>query len=148
MKYNENELKEKSSIEGYYVLSSKQITNKYYDVKSLYCKNHNLVLDYFVERINSTEIDCIVSIELGGALIAVGLSERLNKSVAIFRKEKPSIGRPVGKCLIVDDVSTSGNSINIIKKWVEDCDAEISQVIVGIDRRIKNNENATIKFGH
>lgn len=136
MKYNKDELKEKSGIEGYYVLSSKHITNKYYDVKSLYCRDHNLVLDYFEERINN-EIDCIVSIELGGALIAVGLSERLNKSVAIFRKEKPSIGRPIGKCLVIDDVSSTGNSLNIIKKWVQDCGAEVSQIIVGIDRRKK-----------
>ena len=136
MKYQENELKEKSAIEGYYVLSSKKVTNKYFDLKSLYCKDHNLVLDYFVERINNS-IDCIVSIELGGALIAVGLSERLNKPVAIFRKERPSIGRPIGKCLVVDDVSTSGNSLNIVQKWVQDCGAEISQIIVGIDRRKK-----------
>ena len=136
MKYHENELKEKSSVEGYFILSSRQVTGKYYNLKDLYCRDHNLVLDYFVERINNS-IDCIVSIELGGALIAVGLSERLNKSVAIFRKEKPSIGRPIGKCLVVDDVTTSGNSINIVKKWVEDCGAEISQVIVGIDRRKK-----------
>ena len=136
MKYHEDELKEKSGIEGYYILSSRQVTGKYFDLKSLYCRDHNLVLNYFVERINNN-IDCIVSIELGGALIAVGLSERLNKPVAIFRKEKPSIGRPIGKCLVVDDVSTSGNSINIVKKWVEDCGAVISQVIVGIDRRKK-----------
>lgn len=136
MKYHKDKLKEKSAIEGYYVLSSKQITNKYYDVKSLYCKDHNLVLNYFVERINNN-IDCIVSIELGGALIAVGLSERLNKSLAIFRKERPSIGRPFGECLVVDDVSSTGNSLNIIKKWVEDCGAEVVQEIVGIDRRKK-----------
>ena len=136
MKHQENELEEKSGIEGYYILSSRQVTGKYFDLKSLYCKDHNLVLDYFVERINS-EIDCIVSIELGGALIAVGLSERLNKPVAIFRKERPSIGTPVGRCLLVDDVSSTGNSLNIVKKWVQDCGAEIVQEIVGIDRRKK-----------
>lgn len=135
MKYNEDELKEKAHVEGYYVLSSKQVTNKYYDVRSLYCNDHNLVLGYFEERINNNDIDCIVSIELGGALIASGLSERLNKQLAIFRKDRPSIGRPVGKCLIVDDVSTTGNSLKIVKKWVEDCGAEIVQEIIGIDRR-------------
>ena len=136
MKYNENELKEKSSVEGYFILSSRQVTGKYYNLKDLFCRDHNLVLDYFVERING-KIDCVVSIELGGALIAVGLSERLNKSVAIFRKEKPSIGRPVGKCLVIDDVSSTGNSLNIVKKWVQDCGAEVVQEIVGIDRRKK-----------
>ena len=136
MKYHENELKEKSSVEGYFILSSRQVTGKYYNVKDLFCRDHNLVLDYFIERINNN-IDCIVSIELGGALIAVGLSERLNKPIAIFRKEKPSVGRPIGKCLVIDDVSSTGNSLNIVKKWVQDCGAEVVQEIVGIDRRKK-----------
>lgn len=136
MKYSEEELKRRCPVEGYFILSSRQVTSKYYNLKDLYCRDHNLVLDYFEERIN-TEIDCIVSIELGGALIAVGLSERLNKPVAIFRKEKPSIGCPSGKCLVVDDVSTSGNSLNVIKKWAQDCCAEVSQIIIGIDRRKK-----------
>jgi len=139
MKYHEDELMEKSSIEGYFILSSRQVTGKYYNLKDLYCRDHNLVLGYFEERISDfkANIDCIVSIELGGALIAVGLSERLNKPVAIFRKEKPSIGKPLGRCLIVDDVSTTGNSLNIIEKWVQDCGAEVAQVIVGIDKRKK-----------
>lgn len=136
MKYHKDKLKNESSAEGYYVLSSRSVTTKYFDIKSLYCKDHDLVLSYFEERID-TAIDCIVSIELGGALIAAGLSERINKPLAVFRKERPSIGRPVGRCLIVDDVSTTGNSLNIVKKWVEDCGAEVVQVIVGVDRRKK-----------
>ena len=135
MKYHEYELREKCGMNGILVLSRK-VDTKYYNIADLYCRDHNLVLDYFEERIIN-EIDCIVSIELGGALIAVGLSERLNKSVAIFRKEKPSVGRPVGRCLVVEDVSSSGNSLNVIKKWVQDCGAEVSQIIVGIDRRKK-----------
>lgn len=135
MLITEQELMEKSSIEGYYVLSSKQITSKYYNVKDLYCREHNYVLDYFVERIDS-DFDTIVSMELGGALIAIGLSERLNKTLAIFRKEKPSIGKPLDKCLIVEDVSTTGNSINILKKWINDFpDANVEQIVIGIDRR-------------
>ena len=126
---------DKSGIEGYYVLSSKEITNKYFNLKDLYCRDHNLVLDYFMERINKLT-DCIVSIELGGALIATGLSERLNKPLAIYRKGRPNIGRPTGNCLLVDDVSSTGNSINILIKWVEDFDdASIGQIIIGIDRR-------------
>ena len=138
MNITEQELMEKSGVKGYYILSSKQITSKYYNLKDLYCREHNLVLDYFVERI-ANELDTVVSIELGGALIAVGLSERLNKGLAIYRKDKPNIGKPFGKCLIVEDVSTTGNSINILKKWIDDIsDTEISQIIIGIDRRRKN----------
>ena len=129
-------MREKCGMNGILVLSRK-VDTKYYNIADLYCRNHNLVLDYFEERTNSNEIDCIVSIELGGALIAVGLSERLNKSLAIFRKEKPSIGRPIGRCLVVEDVSSLGNSIDVLKKWVQDCDAEVVQEIVGIDRRKK-----------
>ena len=135
MSVTEQELMEKSGAEGYYILSSKQMTSKYYNVKDLYCREHNLVLDYFVERI-ANDFDTVVSIELGGALIATGLSERLNKALAIYRKEKPNIGKPFGKCIIVEDVSTTGNSLNILKKWIEDIpDANIEQIIVGIDRR-------------
>lgn len=134
MKISEDELCEKSQIEGYYVLSSKAISGCYYNIKDLYCRNHKLIIDYFVERINE-DIDTVVSIELGGGIIASGLAERLNKPLAIFRKEKPSIGKPCGRCLIIDDVSTSGNSLNIIRKWVLDSGASIQQELVAIDRR-------------
>lgn len=134
MKITEDELKEKSQIEGYYVLSSKEISGCYYNIKDLYCRNHKLILDYFEERINN-DFDTVVSIELGGAILASGLAERLNKPLAIFRKGKPSIGNPYGRCLIIDDVSTSGNSLNIIRKWISDCGASIQQELVAIDRR-------------
>lgn len=136
MKITEKELCEKSQLEGYYVLSSKEISGCYYNIKDLYCRNHKLIIDYFEERINK-DIDTVVSIELGGAIIASGLAERLNKSLAIFRKGKPSIGIPYGDCLIIDDVSTSGNSLNIIRKWVLDCGATVQQELVAIDRRKK-----------
>ena len=135
MKITEKELIEKSKIDGYYVLSSNLISNKYYNLKDLYCRNHDLVLNYFEERIKSINFDTIVSIELGGALIASGLAERLNKPLAIYRKNEPSIGQPIGKCLIIDDVSTTGNSINKLIKWIKDCNAEIFDIIIGIDRR-------------
>ena len=137
MEITEEELKEKSGIQGYYILSSKRMTNKYYNIRDLYCRDHNLVLDYFEERIEDKNFDCIVSIGLGGGIIASGLAERLNKSIAIFRVERSSLGKPIGKCLLIDDVSTTGNSLNIIKKWVDDCDAETVQIIVGVDRRKK-----------
>ena len=137
MKITEEDLKERCGIEGYYVLSSKQVTNKYFDVKSLYCDDHNFVLEYFLERIKSNDFDCIISLELGGSLIAVGLGVKLNKPIAIFRKEKPSLGKPFKKCLVVEDVSTTGTSLRILEKWISDCDAEIFDVIIAIDRRKK-----------
>ena len=137
MKVTEQELIEKCGIEGYYVLSNKQVTNKYYDIKSLQCSNHNLVLDYFEERINS-DFDMIVSAELGGSLIAAALSERLDKPFAVLRKDRPNIGCPHGKVLMIDDVCTSYNIMNKMIKWIKDCNASISQIIIAIDRRQKN----------
>lgn len=134
MKITEKELMDRCSLEGYYVLSSKQITNKYYDVKSLIAEDHNFVIEYFLERINS-EFDMIVSAELGGSLIASALSERLDKPFAILRKDRPNIGTPRGKVLIIDDVCTSYNTVNKMIKWVKDCNAEIVDIIIGIDRR-------------
>ena len=135
MKITEEELKRKCGIEGYYILSSRRMTNKFYNVRDLYCRNHNLILDYFEERIIDKSFDTIVGIGIGGALIGSGLAERLNKSLAIFRVERPSLGKPKGKCLIVDDVSSSGNNLNIIRKWTLDCGGIIQQEIIGIDRR-------------
>ena len=148
MKYSEELLKTKCSVEGYYVLSSRQVTEKYYNLKDLYCRNHNFILDYFFERIKSDDFDCIVGLELGGSLIAVGLGVKMNKPIAIFRKEKPSLGKPFKKCLIVEDVSSTGASINILKKWIADADAEVFDVIIGIHRRKpikKNGWNKTEK---
>lgn len=136
MKITEEDLMNRCGIEGYFILSSKISTNKYFDVKSLLAENHNFVMDYFLERINS-EFDMIISAELGGGLIASALSERLNKPFAILRKDRPNIGTPRGKVLIVDDVCTSYNTVNKMIKWVKDCNAEIVQIVIAIDRRQK-----------
>lgn len=135
MKISEEELKEKCGIEGYYILSSRHMTNKFYNIRDLYCRNHNLILDYFEERIIDKNFDTVVGIEIGGSLIASGLGERLNKEIAIFRVERPSLGQPRGKCLLIDDVSSTGQSIHILEKWISDCGASISQMIIAIDRR-------------
>lgn len=136
MKITEEELMERCGIEGYFILSSERSTNKYYDVKSLLAEDHNFVLEYFLERIE-TEFDTIVSAELGGSLIASALSERLNKPFAILRKDRPNLGVPRDKVLIIDDVCTTFNTANKMIKWVNDCGAEIVQIIIAIDRRKK-----------
>ena len=137
MKITEEDLKERCGMEGYYILSSRRMTNKFYNIRDLYCRNHNLILDYFEERIVDKNFDTVVGIGIGGSLIASGLGERLNKEIAIFRVERPSLGQPYGKCLIVDDVSSTGNSLNIIRKWSLDCGGTIQQEMIGIDRRKK-----------
>jgi orotate phosphoribosyltransferase len=133
METNEEELKKKCRINGMYILSSKLIANDYYDLADLYCRDPNLVLEYFRERTRG-HFDCIASIELGGALIAAGLGSFYGMPVAIWRKERPLLGKPFGKVLVVDDVKTTGNSLHIVEKWVESCGAEVMQVLVGIDR--------------
>ena len=136
MKITEKDLMDRCGLEGYFILSSKTSTNKYYDVKSLLAEDHNFVIEYFLERINS-EFDMILSAELGGSLIASALSERLNKPFAILRKDRPNIGTPQGRVLIIDDVCTSYNTANKMIKWARDCKAEIVQIIIAIDRRKK-----------
>lgn len=135
MKITEEFLKQNCELEGYYILSSRRMTNKFYNICDLYCKNHNLILDFFEERIIDTNFDTVVGIGIGGALIGSGLAERLNKSLAIFRVERPSLGQPHGKCLLIDDVSSTGQSLHRLEKWIADCGAFVSQTILAIDRR-------------
>lgn len=135
MKITEKDLMNRCNIEGYFILSSRRVTNKFYNICDLYCRDHNLIIDYFEERIIDKSFDTIVGIGIGGALIGSGLAERLNKSIAIFRVERSSLGQPYGKCLLIDDVSSTGQSLRILEKWVSDCGASISQTIVAIDRR-------------
>ena len=134
MKITEKNLMDRCGLEGYFILSSKISTNKYYDVKSLLAEDHNFVIEYFLERIDS-EFDVILSAELGGSLIASALSERLNKPFAILRKDRPNLGHPFGKVLIIDDVCTTHNTVNKMIKWVKDCNAKIVQIVIAIDRR-------------
>jgi len=135
MKITEEDLKQNCELEGYYILSSRRMTNKFYNIRDLYCKNHNMILDYFEERIIDKNFDTVIGIGIGGALIGSGLAERLNKSLAIFRVERPSLGQPQGKCLLIDDVSSTGQSLHILEKWISDCGYSISQTIIAIDRR-------------
>ena len=138
MKITEEFLKTTCGIEGYYVLSSRRMTNKFYNIRDLYCRNHNLILDFFEERIIDKNFDTVVGIGIGGALIGSGLAERLNKTLAIFRVERPSLGRPFGKCILIDDVSSTGQSLHTLEKWISDCGASVLQTIVAIDRRRKD----------
>jgi len=133
MEINEEELKKECRINGMYILSSKLIANDYYDLADLYCRDPGLVLGYFRERARGY-FDCIASIELGGALIAAGLGAIWDVPVCVWRKERPLLGKPFGKVLVVDDVKTTGNSLQIVERWVESSGAEVMQVLVGIDR--------------
>lgn len=144
METKEEELREKCRINGIYMLSSKLVANDYYDLADLYCRDPELVLEYFRER-TVGHFDCIASIELGGALIAAGLGAFYGMPVAIWRKERPLLGKPFGKVLVVDDVKTTGNSLNIVQRWVESSGAEVMQVLVGIDRSSELKEMMVLK---
>ena len=134
---DEDKLRKLSLETGEFTLSSGEVSDHYYNIKELYCKAPEIVIDYFRERIN-TKFDCIVSAEFGGALIAVGLGIYYKEPVCIFRKGKrefhPMQTYPHGDCLIVDDVKTSGNTIKRLEEWVEENGAKIIQIVVGIDR--------------
>jgi len=133
----EEELKKLCRKEGRFKLSSGKISDHYYDLKELYCKEPNSVLSYFDERIWQTRFDMFASIELGGAMIASGLAARFDKKLAILRKGRESINKPTvgSRVIIIDDVSTTGASIERIEDWCEE--AEIVKVIVGIYRSNK-----------
>lgn len=144
MEINEEELREKCRVNGMYMLSSRLVANDYFDLADLYCRNPTMVLEYFRKRIVG-HFDCIASIEVGGALIAAGLGAYFDVPVAIWRKERPLLGVPSGRVLIVDDVRTTGNSLHIVERWVKSCEAEVMQVLVGIDRSSEVKDMVVLK---
>ncbi len=103
------------------------------------------------EKLKGLDFDKIACIELGGVPLAVALSLELNKPYVILRKQKKEHGikadyvgeiKENEKFVVVEDVTTTGNSALSVVERLKSYKAKVSAVIVVVD----GEEGAEEKF--
>ena len=86
-------------------------------------------LDSAIVKVSGVEFDTIVCTGISGIIFAVPLAQRLNKKIAIVRKDRDGTHSnneiesncfkgEFGRCLIVDDLVSSGATVKRIKRIV------------------------------
>jgi len=138
---------------GDFTFKSGLKSNVYIDLRSLisYPKLLKEVMDLMYQKIRDSDLDydLICGIAYSGIPMATILSQSLEKPMIVIRKEKKEYGTGKliegeynnnQKCLMIDDVITTGSSliesINILKNE----NLIIKDIIVFIDRRLERND--------
>lgn len=110
---------------GNFTLSSGKKSNTYYDLKE--AMGEPAVLSEMIDGIIGIDYDVIIGIDYGGTPLAVALSLRYGVPYAILRKEKKQYAmwhriegyQGKGRVLLVDDVSTTGNSMKEAREYLK-----------------------------
>lgn len=147
-----NALKSAGCIKrGVFKLSSGKISNIYIDVRLLYSKPEelNIVLKNMEILLSELKYDYICGIATGGLPLASMLALKQRKPLLYVRKKTKEYGtgRKVegiegdisGNVVVVDDVLTTGNSVLSAVKALRELKANVSDVVVVVNRAENNN---------
>ena len=139
--------KEKAIEFGHFILSSGKESNYYINIKKLITKPEALRLIASLMSSKAEELgleyDKIAGPELGAVPIAVSLALETGKPILIVRKKKKSYGtgRQIegvveegDRVLLVEDVTTTGNSVVRAAKALEEEGAKVVAIMVVVDR--------------
>ncbi|OKY77170.1 MAG: Orotate phosphoribosyltransferase PyrE [Candidatus Methanohalarchaeum thermophilum] len=144
-------LKETNSVKyGEFELSSGKKSDYYIDIKK--ASTNPLFLsklgEYFEQKIG--EPDKLAGIALGGIPLVVTASISTNIPYLMVRKKKKDYGteemiegdfRPGEEVLVIEDVSTTGNSLLDGIKSLRDLEMKVSEAIVIVDREQGAKQN-------
>ena len=136
--------KEKYKKTGMFVLSSGHITDTYYDMKEAMGEPHNLteIVNEIKSKYNMSNFDVIIGIDYGGVPLAVGLSLDTGIPYAVLRKELKNHGtkkriegfQGKGRVILLDDVKTTGTSMNKAKEYLIEQGYSVMITHILIDR--------------
>ncbi len=137
---------------GTFILSSGKKSNYYVDIKKAITDPQilDLIAELIKININSAEIDRIAGPALGAVPIATAVSLKTKKPLIIIRKEKKGYGtskliegtiRDGDKVAIVEDVTTTGNSLLRAIRVIEENGGQVERVFVIVDREEGAEEN-------
>ncbi|MFN4046263.1 MAG: orotate phosphoribosyltransferase [Acidilobaceae archaeon] len=130
---------------GEFTLSSGLKSNYYLDMRRLLgdYKSYRGTLELLASKAESTfkDFDTIVGVATGGIPWAAGLALIMGKSLAYVRLERKGHGThgvvegapPHGKCIVVDDVATTGASLESAVEVLKG-HCEVVGVLVIVDR--------------
>jgi orotate phosphoribosyltransferase len=102
----------------------------------------NEIISKIIKTHNFNNIDVVIGIEYGGIPLAVGVSLITGVPFAILRKKKKAYGtekriegyQKFGNVLLLDDVKTTGHSIELAKEYLFDMGYKIIATDVAYNR--------------
>lgn len=103
----------KYTHQGNFKLHSGQYNDTFYDVKEMIVDNKLYeILDYIISNLDIYRFNTVVGIESAGAIIASHLPMKIHDlRLAIITKENKIVGKVVEPYLLIDDVISTGRSI-------------------------------------
>lgn len=130
---------------GTFNLKNGQISPLYIDLRTIISKPQLLaeLAQNLIFKTNSLNFDLVCGVPYNGIPIATTVSLQSGKPMIICRKEQKSHGmkqrveglyKPGQKCLVIEDVVTSGLTILETIKGLEDVGLEVEHAICLIDR--------------
>ena len=142
---------------GNFTLKNGQTSPIYIDLKNIisYPFLVNKLADMIWEQIKDIDFDVICGIPYGGIPIASIISSQRNIPMIMLRKERKKYGtnkqiegmyKPNCKCLLLEDVITTGSSIHNAIHILEKCNIKIAHVTVICDRRNYNNQDVLYDY--
>ena len=129
---------------GKFKLHSGQYSDIFYDVKEMICNDElSEILNYVETNLDLHMFNTIVGIESAGAIIASQVYMMMMHDIrlAIVTKDNKLIGKVVEPYLLIDDTSTTENSI---RKAIEIIGKEPAKIYVVVDRREQNKSSLKI----
>ncbi|MBC7101125.1 orotate phosphoribosyltransferase [Methanothermobacter tenebrarum] len=137
---------------GSFILSSGKKSNYYVDIKNAITDPQilDLIAELIKIEITGAKIDKIAGPALGAVPIATAVSLKTKKPLVIIRKEKKEYGtskliegsiKEGDQVAIVEDVTTTGNSLLRAIKVIEKNGGRVKRVFVIVDREEGAQEN-------
>ncbi|MHB8071475.1 MAG: orotate phosphoribosyltransferase [Candidatus Cryosericum sp.] len=139
-----NELKETGALlEGHFLLSSGRHSDRYVQCARLlqYPDRAARVLAVAVEQFRPVPFDLIVGPAMGGIIVAYELARQLGKPGIFVEREngvmslRRGFAIPEGtRCIISEDVVTTGKSSEETAKVIRDCGGEVVGIACIVNR--------------
>lgn len=144
---------------GNFTLKSGKTSSFYIDMRVIISHPQVLmqVVECLHEIISTCDYDCICGVPYSGLIIATGLSLQHQKPMILKRKETKTYGtqkmiegtyKRGNRCLVIEDVITTGQSILETTTVLENEGLRIHDVIVLIDREESGVANVANKGHH
>ncbi|MGM0501491.1 MAG: orotate phosphoribosyltransferase, partial [Bacillota bacterium] len=129
--------------EGHFKLSSGLHSDKYLQCAQVlqYPDQAQKLADELAERFSDVEIDVVVGPAMGGVTLSYAVGLALGKKTIFTEREEGDMTlrrgfqlKPGNKVLVVDDVLTTGKSVNEVIEVLDQEEAELVGVATLVDR--------------
>ncbi len=130
-------------LDGHFLLTSGRHSDKYMQCAKLftYPKYSELLCYELAKRIDNSKIDCVVSPAVGGILMGYIVAKNLDRKNIFAERENGTMTFRRGfnlkegeRCLVVEDVVTTGGSVKEVIDLIKDNNAEVVAVASLVDR--------------